>query len=370
MPLCLEEFIFNTLYMIDFFIKVKQQKAQNLPFVLYRKPNNIKLIGFFQNNDHLYFAENFEETGFVFAPFNGSQMILIPRNQSVKWETLIACSQENEDSDFIDSEDIQVKEHFEMLVQKGIDAIAKGTLKKVVLSRKEIVGLSNFDLVSIFEKLIQNYPTAFCYCWFHPKIGLWMGATPERLLKANTNTFYTMSLAGTQKLQGDEEVVWEKKEMEEQQFVTDFILDNLKELTSEVSVSSPYTAQAGTLAHIKTDIEGVINDNSSLKEVVSVLHPTPAVCGLPKEVAKNFILENEGYDREYYTGFLGELNKEGFNKGEIKSDLYVNLRCMQIKDNQAHLYVGCGITKDSIPEKEWRESVNKSMTMKKILDLK
>ena len=356
--------------MIDFFIKVKQQKAQNLPFVLYRKPNNIKLIGFFQNNDHLYFAENFEEMGFVFAPFEGNQMILIPRNQSVKWEALITSSQENDDSDFEDSEDIHAKEHFENLVQKGIDAIAKGTFKKVVLSRKEIVGLSNFDLVSIFEKLIQNYSTAFCYCWFHPKIGLWMGATPERLLKADTNTFYTMSLAGTQKLQGDKQVVWEEKEMEEQQFVTDFILDNLKKLTSEVSVSSPYTAQAGTLAHIKTDIEGVINDNSSLKEVVSVLHPTPAVCGLPKEVAKNFILEHEGYDREYYTGFLGELNKEGFNKGEIKSDLYVNLRCMQIKDNQAHLYMGCGITKDSIPEKEWGESVNKSMTMKEILGLK
>jgi isochorismate synthase len=202
-----------------------------------------------------------------------------------------------------------------------------------------------------------------------------MGATPERLLKANNNTFYTMALAGTQKLQGTTEVVWEKKEMEEQQFVTDFILNNLKDLTSEVSVSSPYTLQAGTLAHIKTDIEGVINESSSLKQVVSVLHPTPAVCGLPKETAKDFILENEGYDREYYTGFLGELNKEGFNKEELKSDLYVNLRCMQIKidsnlaKTKAHLYMGCGITKDSIPENEWKESVNKSVTMKKILNL-
>ena len=88
--------------MIDFFIKVKQQKAQNLPFVLFRKPNDIKLVGFFQNNDHLYFAENFEETGFVFAPFEGSQMILIPKNQSVKWEALITSSQENDDSDFMD----------------------------------------------------------------------------------------------------------------------------------------------------------------------------------------------------------------------------------------------------------------------------
>ena len=355
--------------MIDFFIKVKQQKAQNLPFVLYRKPNNIKVVGFFQNNDHLYFAENFEETGFVFAPFAGSQRILIPKDQSVKWEELITSFEENQDTNFTDLEYSQGKEHFENLVQKGIDAIAKGTLKKVVLSRKEIIDLPVFDLVSIFEKLIQSYPTAFCYCWFHPKIGLWMGATPERLLKSNNTTFHTMSLAATQKLQNEKDVVWEKKEMEEQQFVTDFILNNLKDLTSEVSVSSPYTAQAGTLAHIKTDIEGVINDNSSLKEVVSALHPTPAVCGLPKETAKDFILENEGYEREYYTGFLGELNKEGFNKGELKSDLYVNLRCMQIKDNQAHLYMGCGITKDSIPEKEWKESVNKSVTMKKILNL-
>lgn len=355
--------------MIDFFIKVKQHKAQNLPFVLYRKPNDIKLVGFFQNNDHLYFAENFDETGFVFAPFEGSQMILIPKDQSVKWEELITSFKENQDSDFKDLEDEQSKEHFETLVQKGIDAIAKGTFKKVVLSRKEIVDLPNFDLVSIFEKLIQTYPTAYCYCWFHPKIGLWMGATPERLLKATNKKFYTMALAGTQKLQGTAEVVWEKKEMEEQQFVTDFILNNLKNLTSEEIVSSPYTVQAGTLAHIKTDIEGIIKENSSLKEVVSVLHPTPAVCGLPKEAAKDFILENEGYDREYYTGFLGELNKEGFNKQELKTDLYVNLRCMQIKDNQVHLYMGCGITKDSIPEKEWRESVNKSVTMKKILDL-
>jgi isochorismate synthase len=73
--------------------------------------------------------------------------------------------------------------------------------------------------------------------------------------------------------------------------------------------------------------------------VISVLHPTPAVCGLPKQEAKDFILENEGYDRKYYTGFLGELNKEAFNKETLKSDLYVNLRCMKIKDNQAHLYV-------------------------------
>ncbi len=353
--------------MIDFFIKVKQQEAQKLPFVIYSKPYKTEVRGFFQKNDHLYFAETLDETGFVFAPFHGNQMILIPKKQSVIWETDITSFDENQSANSVYSESQQEKEHFEKLIQKAIDAIEEGVFNKVVLSRKEILEVPNFDLVTVFTKLIQRFPTVFCYCWYHPKIGLWMGATPERLLKASRKKFCTMALAGTQNFNGTTDVVWEPKEIKEQQFVTDFILENLKGLTSEVAISSPYTVQAGNVLHIKTDIEGVINKTSKLNQVVSVLHPTPAVCGLPKQNAKEFILDNEGYDREYYTGFLGELNKKDFAEKKQKSDLYVNLRCMQIKEKQAHLYMGCGITKESIPEKEWNESVNKSMTMKSVL---
>ncbi|WPR70297.1 isochorismate synthase [Flavobacterium sp. NG2] len=356
--------------MIDFFIKVKQQEAQHLPFVIYKKPNKKKLVGFFQNNDHLYFAENFKERGFVFAPFEGCQMILIPKEESVKWETRIVLSKESEElelGEYSSNENTIGKAHFESLVQKGIDAIIKGDFNKVVLSREEIVSVPEFDLVTVFKKLIENYSEAFCYCWYHPKIGLWMGATPERLLKANRKQFYTMALAGTKIGDNAENAVWNAKEMEEQQIVTDFILENLKNKTSEIAISSPYTLQAGKLLHIITDIEGVIDENSNLGEVVAVLHPTPAVCGLPKNVAKEFILANEDYDRSYYTGFLGELNIKEFDKHQTRSDFYVNLRCMQIKDKEAHLYMGCGITKDSIPVNEWKESVNKSLTMKRVL---
>jgi isochorismate synthase len=96
----------------------------------------------------------------------------------------------------------------------------------------------------------------------------------------------------------------------------------------------------------------VLNDNSNLKQVISVLHPTPTVCGLLNK-KQDFILENEGYDRKYYTGFLGELNK-AFNKETLKSDLYV--KCMKIKDNQAHFIWVCGITKDSNPGKSGRRA--------------
>ncbi|HTG66796.1 MAG TPA: isochorismate synthase [Flavobacterium sp.] len=354
--------------MIDFFIKVKQQEAQNLPFVIYRKPYKTEIRGFFQKNDHLYFAETLDETGFVFAPFDGSQMILIPKNQSVIWEAeMTSFAVNNVTAIAKDVENSEQKAAFENLIQKAIDSIKRGDFSKVVLSRKEVLAIPDFDLVAVFTRLIQHFPTVFCYCWYHPKIGLWIGATPERLLKASRKKFCTMALAGTQNFEGKTDVIWESKEVEEQQFVTDFILENLKGLTSELAISSPYTVQAGNVLHIKTDIEGVINKTSKLNQVVSVLHPTPAVCGLPKQEAKDFILENEGYDREYYTGFLGELNKKDFAEKKQKSDLYVNLRCMQIKDKKAHLYMGCGITKESIPEKEWNESVNKSMTMKSVL---
>ena len=84
---------------------------------------------------------------------------------------------------------------------------------------------------------------------------------------------------------------------------------------------------------------------------------------LEKEVSKDFILSEEGYDRKFYAGFLGEINQN--QQGDV--DLFVNLRCMEIEKNKIHLYIGCGITKDSNPEKEYYETANKAMTMKEIL---
>lgn len=342
--------------------KASKQLEENLPFVLYCKPNSDKVIGFFQQNDTLYQATEFTEKGFVFASFDGSTTFLIPEKESeikseiFKKKEIVVLSKEP----VVPNE--TVKNQFKTLVTKGIQAIENNEFKKVVVSRKETVELADFDLVTAFENLVHLYPTTFVYCFYHPKIGTWLGATPEQLLKANDKEFKTIALAGTQKDAGSNEVIWPKKEQEEQQFVTDYIVEKVKEVASELVVSEPYSLKAGSIWHIKTDISGKLNSSSSLRKVVQLLHPTPAVCGLPKENSKAFILENENYDRTFYTGFLGELNIED------QTDLFVNLRCMKIDNLQAHLFMGCGITKDSVPEKEWEESINKSATMKKILD--
>ncbi|WP_163394178.1 chorismate-binding protein [Flavobacterium limi] len=352
--------------MNNFFSKIKLHKDQKLPFVIYSKPNSLNLIGVLQKNDALYQVSDYSEKGFVFASFDEKQLILIPENES----EIIITDKEVTTIESIEADEMdfnsEAKKQYEELVLKGIEAIKKDEFKKVVLSRSEIVNLTEFDFGYAFQHLVQLYPTTFCYCFYHPKIGLWLGATPEQLLKAKGKVFETTALAGTQKANSEAEITWQQKEKDEQQYVTDFIVKRLKEFAASVVVSEPYNLKAGSIWHIKTDISGVLKNNSTLKEVIDTLHPTPAVCGLPKKKAKAFILENENYDRTFYTGFLGELNSS-FADNNISSDLFVNLRSMQIQENKAILYMGCGITRESIPEKEWEESVNKSMTMKRVL---
>jgi len=353
--------------MNDFLKIVKQHFHQNLPFVIYKKPNIQLIKGLFQNDRKLNFSDNLSETGFVFTSFDGNNKILIPKNNSQEITTDFIP----ETVPLFPKTEPQINEtaksNFEFIVSKAIQEIENDTFSKVVLSRKEIIDLPNFDLKLLFFKLANSYPTAFTYCWFHPEIGLWIGATPETLLKVNGNIFQTVALAGTQLYKDSEEVIWQKKEKDEQQFVTDYIVDIIRNSVSEVQILTPETIKAGNLLHLKTAIKGSIDKNTNLDDLTLLLHPTPAVAGLPKINAINFINKNEGYNREFYAGYLGEIN---YNDPS-ETDLYVNLRCMQIQNNnditKSYLYIGCGITKDSIPEKEWFETVNKAMTLKNVL---
>ena len=150
----------------------------------------------------------------------------------------------------------------------------KGTFSKVVLSRNEIVDLPNFDLISLYIKLASSYPSAFTYCWFHPEIGLWMGATPETLLKVNSNQFQTVALAGTQLYKGSEEVIWQNKEKEEQQFVTDYIVEIIGKLVSEIQISIPKTKELKKRAATTlTDPVQIVDSQKdlSIEDVINII---------------------------------------------------------------------------------------------------
>jgi len=383
----------------EFFKELRFQLDKGLPFVAYRKPvipNSPGVIkAFLQKDPELYRTTDYLESGFVFAPFDEKETaILIPEEFADYLETSFNNSETSNLSKIADpgnSENSLEKEKHVKLVQKGIDSIKNKSFKKVVLSRKEIIQIPSStkpEPIEIFRDLTEKYPEAFAYIWFHPKVGLWLGATPETLLEVKRNRFKTMSLAGTQKYEGTLDVNWGEKEKEEQQLVTDSILEYLKPISEKIEITLPYTAKAGGLLHLKTDISGtdaefrVSTGTGNMKKLIMALHPTPAVCGLPKGPAKKFILENENYNREFYTGFLGELNlkktlqRSGNRKNRENqayasitktSALFVNLRCMKLEDNKAVLFVGGGITKDSNPVAEWEETSNKAQTMKRVL---
>lgn len=349
---------------MNIFSEIENAYKKKLPFVVYRKPNTTILKGWFQKNDVLYTSKKHTKSGFIFAPFDDkNSAILLPVDQSIFKQEEIKLSSNLIYKNNISLLNATLEETHISIVKKGVKAIENGLFKKVVLSRKEEVNLTEFNSIEVFKRLLINYPNAFTYIWFHPKIGMWLGATPETLVKINGNNFKTMSLAGTQVYKGTNNVSWQPKEIEEQQFVTNYITDKLSNVCKKLETSDVETVKAGNLLHLRTLISGEISTETST--LIKKLHPTPAVCGLPLETSKEFILKNENYNRSYYTGFLGELNLKEDNKNT--SELFVNLRCMEVKDNTAFIFVGGGITKSSNPISEWKETVAKTKTMKKVL---
>jgi len=231
-----------------------------------------------------------------------------------------------------------------------IDFLNHNTLDKVILSRLKKVD-TNFNPIELFKVLNKNYNNTFNYLISIEGIGTWIGSTPELLLSRDEDHFKTVSIAGTKQY---EVVKWGEKELEEQQIVTDYISKTLQNNSIRFLKSDTETIKAGHVFHLQTKFEGEINNN--LSNLTKALHPTPATCGLPKQEAKSHIESIEQHNRKFYTGFLGPTSKKN-------SKLFVNLRCLEIQKQHAFLYLGGGITAQSIAEDEWNETENKANTL-------
>ncbi len=262
---------------------------------------------------------------------------------------------------------------YTQLVRKGVDGIKAGNFKKVVLSRAKAVDLpEDFDYVQTFMKLCQTYANALTYLVYIPQVGTWMGATPETLISTDEHQhFRTIALAGTQQYNSDiplSHTAWMQKEIEEQAMVSRYIINCFKKIRlREFEEEGPKTVIAGNLVHLCTRFRVDMQDVNFPElgtVMLDLLHPTSAVCGMPKAASLDFILKHENYPRDFYSGFIGPVNIEQ------ASHIFVNLRCMQIAGKQAILYAGAGITEDSIPEKEWQETEIKSQTMLSVLKAK
>jgi isochorismate synthase len=257
------------------------------------------------------------------------------------------------------SEDIPnvlTKEDYMDIASNFLFELKNEGIEKAVLSRVKKVFLT-LKPDEAFVLLEKAYPAAFVYLIQSKCFGTWIGASPEVLAHYSGNTFSTEALAGTLRLNADSG--WSEKEWMEQQAVTDFIQKIAGKFSDEIEVGDRQEIIAGPVRHLRTEISFRLQ-KEKLWDLISEIHPTPAVSGIPLVRALDLIRRHELNDRKFYTGYLGRIASE-------KTQLYVNLRCGEWIEEFLYLYLGGGYNHRSIVEKEWEETENKSRTLLNIL---
>ena len=258
--------------------------------------------------------------------------------------------------------------------------LLNGEFQKIVLSRCVQEPRKEEQLpMTLFQTACELYPRMFISLVYTPQSGMWLMATPEILLEGGGNDWHTIALAGTMKLEGEllsfdsppvkgearlSDIAWTTKNIQEQRYVATYLMECLEHFSSQITEEGPYTARAANLVHLRSDFNFVLEDTRRIGELIRALHPTPAVCGLPKQQTFDFIRRNESQSRRYYSGFSGPFNPE------VDTHLFVSLRCMQILDDCYCLYAGGGLLRDSEEDQEWEETEAKLETMRSLLETK
>ncbi|SFG25066.1 isochorismate synthase [Prevotella sp. KH2C16] len=305
--------------------------------------------------------------GFVFAPFAPSPecplLLMQPDEIAVRRveEVPLPAS-----SSPLQTGDIAGRKVYAADFRRFFSQLRSGAFDKIVLARcvcQPVVQPRSAE--QLFLMACRLYPRVFVALIEMPQSGTWLMGTPEVLLNGEGGLWSTMALAGTQPVGHEDEdmerVAWSQKNQEEQQYVASYIADVLHGHADQVRMSEPYTVRAARLYHLRTDFHFRLHDEERVGDLLNDLHPTPAVCGIPKEEARRFILENEHAGRRYYSGFCGPLRLGG------ATHLFVSLRCMQILAAEYRLYAGGGLLRESREEQEWKETEGKLQAMKRLI---
>lgn len=341
---------------------------QDKSFAIYRLPGEDSPRFVMQTSGIPSVYHNIEDLsgqdGFVFAPFRitKSAPLLLIRPDCTSLEDVTVTTRHTPEQTVNGQQHKSLdKAGYHLLFECFKESLVKEEVEKLVLSRsKTIERKESFSPGLSFFMAAEKYIYSYVYLFHSPKVGTWLGSTPEILLSGKGNEWSTIALAGT-RFPNSHAVTWDDKNLKEQQLVTSYLSDQLSSFGISPRIEGPYTVKAGELAHLRTDFSFHFGETSKLGSLLKALHPTPAVSGLPKEKAYQFILENEGYDRLYYSGFLGMLDTKE------KTDLYVNLRCMRIEKSSLTLFAGGGLLASSSEDEEWEETEHKLRTMLGIL---
>ncbi len=306
------------------------------------------------------------QKGFVVAPFSATDdepLLLIAPDEvkTLQLDTSL-CKEENDIHDENERSsslltDENERSYYSVDFQNFHSRLVSGEFKKIVLARSaEVSHGDDVNTRRLFFKACMSYPRMFVALVSTKVTGTWLVATPEILLEGNGRDWHTMALAGTMTLG---KLNWSEKNIAEQAYVTTYITECIERFTNNFQIEGPYSVRAGELVHLRTDFHFSIISDDALGKIIATLHPTPAVCGIPKRETNDFIIANEHRPRRYYSGFMGTIGSDG------SANLYVSLRCMEICGNEYRLHAGGGLIADSEEESEWNETETKMQTIRR-----
>ncbi|MNB96856.1 Isochorismate synthase EntC [compost metagenome] len=263
---------------------------------------------------------------------------------------------------------------FQASVSAALDAFAQGKLAKVVLSRKLTLTLHQpADPKRVMARLMAQNPHAFHFSLPLGQGRRLLGASPELLLRVSGGEVFTHPLAGSAKRgRGPEQdkrvardLLASSKDQHEHRLVIDEIRRVLTPHCRELAIPpGPTLMSTDTLWHLGTPIAGQLHgSDASVLSLACQLHPTPALCGYPTDLARQFIREQEPFRRALFSGIVGWCDSQG------NGEWAVVIRCGVLDGHQVELFAGAGIVAGSDPAMEWAETGTKLGTMLKALGL-
>ena len=258
-------------------------------------------------------------------------------------------------------------DHWKLLVNGVLVKIKNGLYRKVVLSRRLKAEISEWP---IFYFILNQFKNTYGNCnIFLYKSGdsVLFGATPEQLLKFRNKEIEFDALAGSARrgttIEEDELIACnllnDQKNGSEHNHVIDFIKEVSLRYVEDFRQSETSIKKFSNIQHLYTPIKGVLKSKDKIFSLVEDIFPTPAICGLPKDSALDYIIENEKFDRGMYSGIVGFI-------GSDEMDLSVAIRSALLTLNNLYIYAGCGIVDGSDAQSEFDET---EIKMKPILSL-
>jgi len=257
-------------------------------------------------------------------------------------------------------------------VQKAVDTIKAKKAQKIVLARELRLKLSDrVQVSSLVEKLLITQPQSYIFA-YEQGDDCFVGASPERLVQVQGDELLSTCLAGTaargkdekeDKQIADAELVHNAKNREEHDHVVQMIKSSISPFCHDIKIpNQPTVLTLRNLQHLYTPVRARLNNGVSVFNLIEVLHPTPALGGVPTETALQFIREEEKFTRGWYGAPIGWLDYNG------NSEFAVAIRSGLVQKDEMSLFAGCGVMADSDPDKEYEETAVKFLPMLKILE--